>query len=188
MAERELTTKIAFVGAASVGKTTLLNELRGRHRGNPKVGFVDEVGRKFFQENPTSEADMFSFGVQARLQDLILLEEKKVHATKPEIIICDRSVLDSPVHLRAHEDYDAAEMLVERVKDWIPTYSSFVLLDATGVPFKNDKVRIEGVDTRRKIQGAFLDFFRENNFPYELLSGTVYERAARVENILNIAA
>ena len=177
--------KFALVGAACVGKTTLLNDLREASSQRPDVVFLDEVARDFFQQNPTDPSEVFSLGIQSRLQDLILEREQQAHALKPTFIICDRSVLDSPVHLKAMGDEEGANKLLERVHFWLPTYNCFFLLDPKDILYEQDKIRRESEETRNSIHQAFIDFFQQHgSIPFRVLSGSLEERLRLLQGIL----
>src|SRR3989344_6692758 len=160
--ERDIPKKIAFVGAASIGKTTLLNELREQYGHNSSIAFVDEVARAYFTKNPTEPDLVFSFDVQKSIQDRIVANEQKTYEQRPAVIFCDRSVIDAVVHLQAHKDEEGATKLLENVEDWLPTYTLFLLLDPTDVPYKTDDIRRESEDTRNHIHNSFLRFFAKN--------------------------
>lgn len=183
---KEATEKITLVGAGCVGKTTLFNGLKSLvQKPSPDTVFVDEVGRDFFQQNPTPQDKVFSLEIQMRIQDLILEREKEAHSAKPALIVCDRSVLDSAVHLKAMGDNNGSRKLLERVLFWLPTYSYFLLLDPKDVPYQQDGVRTESEETRSSIHQAFIEFFQENNIAYRLLSGTLEERLRIVRGIID---
>ena len=181
---RKRAEKIALVGAACVGKTTLFNSLREALGKRSDVVFVSEVARDFFQQNPTDPSGVFSPSVQSRLQDLILEREQQAHALEPAFIICDRSVLDCPVHLKAMGDEEGANNLLEHVRSWLPTYNCFLLLDPKDVPYQQDEVRRESEKTRNSIHETFIYFFQQHNIPFRVLSGSLEERMQIVQETL----
>lgn len=177
--------KIALVGAACVGKTTLLNSLRKTFGQRSDVVFVDEAARDFFQQNPTDPSEVFSYSIQSKLQDLILERERQAHALKPAIIICDRSVLDPPVHIEGMGDKEGASNLLEHVRFWLPTYNCFFVLNPKDVPYQQDEVRRESEETRNSIHQAFIDFFHQHDIPFRILSGSLEERIQAVQEALH---
>lgn len=174
--------KIAFIGTSCVGKTTLVDLLRGQHKGNEDVVFLEEQARLFFAQNTVS--DRFSAVTQGKIQAIILQNEQIAHAKKPKIIFYDRSVLDAVVYTRSAGDKEGSENLLREVEFWLPTYKRFLLLDPKDIPYKTDDVRKEDEETRRKFHQAFVDFFEEKQIPFELVSGTIEERLARIAEIL----
>ena len=179
--------KYAFVGAASTGKTTIFEALREEFKVNPSIIFIEESGRPYFESRPNlPENVIFSPPVQKELQEIILGKEKDAMQQNPEVIICDRSVLDSPAHLYAMGNKEGAEELLKNAELWLSTYKLILLLDPEGVPFEQDHVRRESENTRDKIHQGFLDFFARYKIPYELLSGTKEERIERVKQLISI--
>ena len=176
--------KYAFVGAACVGKTTLLEKLRTEFATRPDVAFIEESAREYFTANPTPIDQVFSFETQKRLQDMIIEREKEAHTTNPIIIFCDRSVLDSPAHVEAMGDIEGGEKLLENVRFWLPTYKLFLLLDPSDIPYRQDEVRRESEDTRNMIHQIFQEFLIRNQIPFQLLSGTIEGRVAQIKELM----
>jgi|SRR3989338_9373310 len=177
--------KIAFVGTSSVGKTSLLWEYKKRMKNNPSVAFVHEAARDFFENNPTVKK-RFAKDAQEKIQSLMLKREKKAHGSGAKIILCDRSVIDAVVYVRSTEDKEGANELFEKIRFWLPTYRKFFLLDPVDVIYKKDKIRQEDKKVRQTFHKAFLEFFQELKIPYELLSGTIEERMAKVDKLIGI--
>lgn len=186
MIERGEPIKIAFIGTSCIGKTTLLNHFRTTDLGL-RVTIVDEAARDFFQENDVP--DRFSAETQKRVQALALTREREAHANlpPPDIILCDRSVIDAVAYVKATGDEKGALQLLSDVQFWLSTYTHFLLLDPADIPYEQDEIRQEDPETRMRFHQAFLDFFAETEIPCELLSGTVEERVARIETILSAA-
>ncbi|HMH31226.1 MAG TPA: ATP-binding protein [Methylomirabilota bacterium] len=178
--------KIAFVGGPSAGKTTLFNALEQKYAENQDIAFLDEVARQFFSENIIAPEDRSKAEVQARIQDQILSKEQQALEANPKIIICDRSVIDSVVYAESRKLNKLSNELLERIKFWIPTYTTIYLLDINDVAHAKDDIRYEDSALRQKIHQAYLDFFARNNIKYELLSGTLYERIAKVNQAIKL--
>lgn len=119
------------------------------------------------------------------MQALALQQEQKAHETGATIILCDRSVIDAIIYVRAHGDRAGATELLDRVKFWLPTYKIFLLLNPADVPYQTDDVRKEDEQRRQDFHTAYLEFFEESGIPYKLLSGTLDQRITRVDEILN---
>jgi nicotinamide riboside kinase len=176
--------KTAFIGTLSVGKTTLFEELQVRLGGQQGVIFLTEVARRFFSDNPA--VIRTSTETQGKIQQQIWNLEKAAYNSNPNIIICDRSVVDPPVYAHHFGDQLGARMLIDRARGWLPTYRRLFLLDPTGVPYKVDGLRDEDMDTREKIHETFLYYLGREKIPYQLLTGTLEERIARVMQELSI--
>lgn len=173
--------KIAFVGTSCTGKTTLLEYLRLKFA-NSKVIFVEESARVFFQKHPRIRK-RFSCRTQEMIQDLVFQAEKEAHLKEAEVILCDRSVIDPIAYVLAGGDKKGAEKLFKKVSEWLVTYDKFFLLDPKDVVYCQDEVRQESEEERLKLHKAFLKLFKEKNIELELLSGTVEERAKKVEQL-----
>jgi len=168
--------KIALMGTSSAGKTTLLSVARTKF---PQAVFVDEAARDYFKENKV--VDRFCAQVQGEIQLLALSREKIAHQQNKPVIFCDRSVLDAVVYTREHGDLRGAEKLFRRVSHWLPTYTHFVLLDPTDIPYEVDEVRTESKDKRNRFHQIFLEFFDEKKIPYILLKGNIDERLEKLK-------
>lgn len=175
--------KIALVGSLSVGKTTILNILRKKYKERREIIFVDEVAREYFQKYGMRER--FSIKAQSKIQELILKREQKIHDQKPSIIICDRSVIDSVVYLKSYGDKKSSEVLLERIRLWLPTYSHFFLLSPSGWPYSKDEIRTEDQKKRRKVHLHYVHFFKKNSLPVKMLTGGLAKRLAEIEGYLN---
>ncbi len=182
-AEQRRPLKLPLVGAGGIGKTSVLEVFRGRFEKDPSVRIVDEVARDFFSQHPSIVA-RFAVEPQGKIQTLVLRKERAAESDGARIILCDRSVIDAVVYVRAQGDRIGADELLRRVEFWLPTYHRFLLLDPDGVPFENDNVRKEQETEREQIHKSFLQFFDETALPYELISGSLDERIARVEEII----
>ncbi len=184
--KKVMLNKYALVGAASTGKTTTFNALKEHYLDNPNIIFIEESGRPYFEARPNlPEHLIFSPTIQKELQGIILSREQSANEKNPEVIICDRSVLDSPAHLFAFGDIEGAEELLANVEFWLPTYQQILLLDPEGVPFEPNLGRRESEITRNKVHQGFLDFFAKYKIPYELLSGTKEERFNNVRDLIS---
>lgn len=128
--------------------------------------------------------DRFSADAQGRVQALALKNEQDAHNSGAKVILCDRSVIDAVVYVRAHGDRKGADKLLQGVEFWLPTYHKFLLLNPADVLYQSDDVRQEDEQVRQGFHSAFLEFFEESGIPFELLSGTREERITRVDEII----
>jgi nicotinamide riboside kinase len=183
MPEKITPHKIAFVGTSCIGKTALLEVFSQRRAETPTIAIIPEAARDFFLA--TTVEDRFSADTQGRIQALALQREQEAHSNGADIILCDRSVIDAVVYTEAHGDPEGAVALLERVEFWLPTYNSFLLLDPADIPYQTDDVRTESAAKRQEFHEAFLVFFKKTGIPYQLLSGTIDERVATIEALLN---
>ncbi len=170
--EREY-EKFALIGTSCVGKTTLLLRLNNifiERSSDKKTVMVPEAARRYFEVNKVRKP--FSFYHQSRIQQLAKKLEQKVLDKNPDIIICDRSVLDAAVYVHAMGAIDKMELLLHRVENWLGTYSYFFLLDPSDIPFKNDEVRREDIGMRQKFHDSFLFVLSQTTLPWRIISGS----------------
>ncbi len=173
--------KLALVGASSTGKTTLLTLLEKQHRDNSDIAFVHEGARQILSEQAPSEP--FTLSVQERILERVLQNEQLAVEKNPRLIVTDTSALEVMFYTKVAGDEKGAAMLYKKVKDYIPTYTKFLLLNRADVPFLNDEVRQESKETRDKIHEMLLAFYQEHHLPYEIIQGTIAERQKQLNNI-----
>lgn len=176
------TTKIAIVGASSTGKTTLLNSLQNMYQDTTSVAFVHESAREFFKRNTVPER--FSLPVQEQILELVLENEKNAQATNPQVIVTDTSALEVMFYTTVHGDLEGSKKLHQKLKPWIPTYTKFFLMNPDDVTFVNDEIRQESKETRDKVHKLMIDYYRQENLPFELVSGSVFERQKRMQDVI----
>ncbi|NOT09831.1 MAG: ATP-binding protein [Gemmatimonadales bacterium] len=132
--------KLAFIGAHGVGKTTLCFDLASRiKRLDRAVDIVKEVARSCplpINRDTTLEAQAWILHTQ--------IAEEIAAASRYEIVICDRSVLDNYAYL-AHSagprpEYDAV------VREWVTTYDGL---------FKVPVLQAPSYDGMRDVSGDF---------------------------------
>lgn len=176
------TKKFALIGTSSVGKTTLLKKLEKKLTASKKsIVFVQEAARYYFERKNVRKP--FSSKNQSNIQKLAKRFEKKAHKENPDIIICDRSVLDAVAYVRTFDKTDEWKKLLEKVSDWLKTYDHFFLLDPEGVSYKTDKIRKEEKKIRSAFHKSFVELLSELKLPYTLISG---DKKERVEKMLDI--
>jgi len=176
--------KIALVGTCCSGKTTIFEGLRRAHRDNSKIIFVTEAARKVFAVNPALQKDHFSLNAQRAVQRQAIKSEKKALRKKPEVIICDRSVVDSIVYLHSTGRKDEVDILFEEMAHWIPSYDRFILFDPRDIPYSQDEIRNEPPEKRLALHTAYQEFFAAKKIPYSLLSGSQATRLRKIKKII----
>lgn len=169
--------KYALIGTSCVGKTTLLSQIKAFLNANDprlKIALVPEAARIYFSQRSVS--DPFLYVHQKNIQDLVIEFEEEAKQTFPDIILCDRSVIDAAAYIKATHDEKGCKALVENVSQWLLTYTHFFLLDPKGVPYKTDDIRKESLQARDTFHRGFLEVFQTHPLPYSLISGTLDER------------
>lgn len=170
--------KYVFVGAQSTGKTTLTEKSKIIFRDYPTVKVLDEAARIFFDQRP-NHTDR-SYRTQLEIQNFALDRERQLYTPSTDIIIADRSVVD-PIVLSTIWDPEHTQLLHNNVADWLTTYKLFFILDLNGVPSEEGEHRQETPEERQKIQKTLIDYFIANKLRYELISGSLDERVAKVK-------
>ena len=173
--------KVAFVGAQSVGKTTLTNIFREKFSEDSSVFVLEEGARLFFEQNP--HITDRSFQTQQAIQDFVLAREKAVTGPQIKLIITDRSVIDPIVLAGIWDTRENAYKLQKNVTSWLSTYSLFIVLDPVGVPSIPDPYRKETPEERLIIHEAFQSFCESARLPYLVVSGSLAQRVEKVTKI-----
>lgn len=175
--------KLALVGGSSTGKTTLFNKLSEEHKNDKRIAFVHESARQFFNENQVDTP--FDYKNQERILDLALLNEKLAAETNPKIILTDTSALEVIFYTRVLGNEKGAKHLEDQLKEYVKTYSKFLVMNKDDVTFKNDEIRREDQKTRDTIHAMLLEFYHTNHLPFALVSGTILDRQKKVNDIIN---
>ncbi len=176
--------KIALVGATCTGKTTILNALKEKFVHQNDIKFIDEGARAFYEMHPRIK-DRGSWRTQAKIRDWVVEDEVRIESQEPKVIICDRSVLDSVIYLNAYQNYDNANKMLNSIRQHLSSYNEYVMLDPKDVSYKKDSIRTESPEFRMKVHELFLDYFKENNIRYTLLSGTLDQKINYLTKIIN---
>jgi predicted ATPase len=178
--------KFAIVGTSCVGKTTLINKLENHLQLNyaeKQIAIVPEAARYYFENKNVSKP--FSYFHQSRIQNLAMKLEQQIEKNTPDIIVCDRSVLDAIAYIKAQGTQHETEKLIKKVHTWLSTYTHFFLLDPVGIDYKTDSIRKELAKTRNSFHIAFLEVLQNLALPYTLVSGTELERFNKIEKLIN---
>lgn len=126
----------------------------------------------------------FSYINQRNVQNFAKTLEEEAHKKESNIIICDRSVLDSIAYIKALGTEKEGEKLYKRMKNWITTYNHFFLLDPVGIVYKMDVIRKEDKHTRNIFHQSFLRLLQDYKLPFTLISGTKKRRVDRIASII----
>ena len=84
-------------------------------------------------------------------------------------------------------DREGSQELLQAVEFWLPTYTEFLLLDPTDVPYVKDPIRLENEELRQRNHEAYLELFASKRIPYQLVGGTLAERLQKVSTFLQSA-
>lgn len=182
----KLPKKFALIGTSCVGKTTILNLLPKKLQEvfpNKKIVVVEEAARLYFSMRKTKNP--FSHHHQKNIQFLAKKLERKTLKQFPDIVICDRSVIDAIAYRHAVSKMDKKlQFLIKRIKPWLSSYHHFFLLDPNGVPYKTDNIRQESLNTRMHFHDSFVSVLSMLPISYTLISDLTVEK--RVQSIVRI--
>lgn len=177
--------KFALIGTSCVGKTTLLykleKKLQNKYR-NRKIITVQEAARYYFEKRKVRKP--FSYHNQSQIQTLAKKFEKKAETQKPDIILCDRSVLDAIAYIKTMGTRTEVEKLIKKAKKWLMTYNHFFLLNPIGVHYQIDSVRKEDIQLRKAFHTSFVHLLRDLSLPYTLISGSKKQRINKISDII----
>lgn len=173
--------KIAFTGAQSTGKTTLLNELKTDYNYRTFT-FIDEITRRM-----TKHGLQINEGGDSMTQLLIMNSHLK-NILKEDVIM-DRCVLDGVVYTRYL--YDKGQ-----VSEWVMDYAEkifqliieqydYIFYLVPEFDIKDDGVRSIDNDFRNQIVKIFNDYILQCEVPVIKLTGTIEERIKQVKETIN---
>lgn len=177
--------KIAIVGPASVGKTTITETYRRRFEFNSDVVVLGEGAELFFARNSgIPKESIHAVAIQKELQDFVLGREREAYKHGVRFIITDRSVIDPAVYTRFSGDMSGSKELLNGIVSWIPTYTEFLLPDPADVPYEVGPYRKETSQERFAIHSLFITVLTENNLPYEVVSGSRQNRIRIIDSVI----
>ncbi len=177
--------KFALIGTSCVGKTTLLLELEQvlqKTYHDKKIVVVQEAARYYFEKRKVNNP--FSYISQSNIQSLVKKFEQNAQLQEPDMIICDRSVVDSIAYSQAKGTRKDVEKLYDKARKWLVTYDHFFLLDPAGIAYQTDEVRKESAETREAFHQSFLSLLEELMLPYTLISGNKKQRIKKMTEII----
>jgi nicotinamide riboside kinase len=181
--------KLVICGGISVGKTTVINCTkavfdvlnpmdRTLMNPGPKVGFVPEAAWDIFALEPELDRTAYSTDLKI-IQRVKQLEQLTSRQQGTEVLVCDRSVLDTIVfsltHMGGHTD-----RLMKEFEDHIYGYSKFLLFDPENVPYVSTDIRIEGRDFRTELHKNFQILLTHYGVDWEIVKGPVSQRVLKV--------
>jgi len=178
--------KFALIGTSCVGKTTLLFELERllkKKYKRKKIMIVPEAARYYFEKRKTLKP--FSYMHQRNIQEIARDFEERVEKQNPDIIICDRSVLDAVAYVKTMGTKEKTKKLLSKERKWLATYRHFFLLNPEGIRYEMDFIRKEDSETREAFHVSFLSLLQHLNLPYTLVSGNGKQRLKKIEKIIS---
>jgi len=171
--------KIAFTGAQSTGKTTLLNEVKYIL---PDYSFIDEITRSV-----VSDDIKINEGGTDKTQMLIMKSHFKNSLISNTVM--DRCALDGVVYTRylynrgqvTEEMMDYAEQVFESIID---TYTHIFYL-VPEFDIVDDGVRSIDIDFRNQVVDLFNKYIEECEVPIIRITGNLQERVTQIKEAIN---
>ena len=173
--------KIAFTGAQSTGKTTLLNRLKHDPMFNLEFEFIDEITRRM-----TKKGLKINEGGDDMTQLLIM--NSHIKNSLIDNVIVDRCVLDGLVYT----DWMCRK---GKVQQWVLEYADnvfkmligrydhiFYLVPEFGI--EDDGVRSTDIDFRNEIVILFEKYIKAWDIPVIKLTGTVEQRLNKIKETI----
>lgn len=166
-----MTRRVAIVGAASAGKSTLAARLAARHG----TVWVPEYLREFVDTHGRMPQAQDQF-VIARTQ---VEREQAALARASGYLFCDTTPLMTAVYSRHYFGGidDALEQLVRRC------HYDVTLVCASDIPWEPDGMR-ETLDQCAIIAGLLFDELDKRNIAYTLVAGDAAQRLLKAEQAL----
>jgi len=174
--------KIAFTGAQSTGKTTLLNRLKHDPMFNLEFDFRDEITRRMQKKG-------LSINEGGNDITQLLIMNSHIKNTLIDNVIMDRCALDGLIYT----DWMYGK---KKVEQWVIEYAENVfnlLIDrydyifylAPEFDIEDDGVRSTDIDFRNEIVDLFDHYINLYKIPVIKLTGTVEQRLNKIKETIN---
>lgn len=185
-----LPPKIVITGTHGTGKSTLVAALAEHYRAQGlRVEIKREFGRRYVDY--TGDAKRLQPGASNPARQIISLfhdvqEEYRAMAAKPDIVICDRGVVDSLTYsLAVGEVYDAVDMAFTRelINGHVNTYDLVIRVPVEfAMPY--DGVRPADIAFQTFIDAEMQKEWRDAGANLHTVQGTVEQRVAQVAGMV----
>ena len=174
--------RIAFTGAHSTGKTTLLNELKNDKQFNLEYEFIDEITRRMTKKGlkiNESGGDMTQ----------LLIMNSHISNILNEKCIMDRCALDGVVYTRCM--YEKGQ-----ISDWVMDFAEnvftriienydYIFYLSPEFDMEDDGVRSIEEGFQKRIVKLFEDYILECEVPVIHLTGSVQNRIKQLKETIN---
>tara|TARA_R110000851_G_scaffold31214_3_gene84579 strand:+ start:78 stop:608 length:531 start_codon:yes stop_codon:yes gene_type:complete len=174
--------KIAFTGAHSTGKTTLLNELKGDKDFSLEYTFIDEITRRMTKK-----------GLQINeagndMTQLLIMNSHVSNILKSNSVM-DRCALDGVVYTRyMYEQGKVSDWVMdfaEKVHEKIIGKYDYIFYLTPEFDMEDDGVRSVNKGFQSRVVALFEDYILQCEIPVIHISGTVQERIKQIKEKIN---
>lgn len=186
----KLPPKIVITGTHGTGKSTLVAAVAAHYRAQGlKVEIAQEFGRRYVEY--TGDARRLQPGASNPARQIISLfhdvqEEYRAMAAGPDIVICDRGVVDSLTYsLAVGETYDQVDMAFTRdlINSHVKTYDLVIRLPVE-FPMPYDGVRPADIAFQQFIDTEMDKEWRDAGARPVTVTGTVAQRVAQAAGMI----
>jgi thymidylate synthase len=187
------TIKIALTGAHGTGKTTVINALEARcAERNISVEVVREIPRLICEsvDDPTFfRQQSNTFAKQSLLLQGQIQAELRAITSSPELILCDRALLDHWIytthfHRSALDRPNVIEAYASMVVQHCSTYDMIFYIPVEFSPV-DDGVREADLEFQEAIDRGIRAFLQTHRLKFVAIRGTVEERSATVLDFID---
>ena len=162
-----MTIKYAFSGSHSVGKTfaalKLARDLKTEHP-NMSVGMIQEVARHCpfpINTDATDESALWIFSEQIR--------KELDYSTKYDILVCDRSIMDTVAYARINKCKYAGPMF-QVAEKFVESYDKIIFMTIENNNFLfDDGVRSIDPEFRRLVEEELVRMYNSINVDIEYI-------------------
>lgn len=165
--------RVVLIGAESVGKTTLCEQLAEHYA----TVWVAEYGREHWerkiaeQKTPAGETPAWSDDEFVHIAEEQQRRENEAAARANRVLICDTNAFATATWFERYAGTRHPEVDAIGARDIADLY----LIPSPDVPFTQDGVR-DGENIRGWMHARFLELIRANGTPYVLITGPWEER------------
>lgn len=174
--------KIAFTGAQSTGKTTLLESLKGNDTYKYEYEFIDEITRRMVKKGLKINEE------GSDTTQLLIMNEHIKNLLYPNVIM-DRCMLDGVVYTRwLYEKGNVSKWVWEYAQNVFEKYINrydYIFYLTPEFKIVDDGVRSIDTTFRDEIADLFEQYITLFSIPVISLSGSVEERLQKVYTIIN---
>ena len=174
--------KIAFTGAHSTGKTTLLNELKGDKDFSLEYTFIDEITRRMTKK-----------GLQINeagndMTQLLIMNSHVSNILKSNSVM-DRCALDGVVYTRyMYEQGKISDWVMdfaEKVHEKIIDKYDYIFYLTPEFGIEDDGVRSVNEGFQKRVATLFEDYILQCEIPVTHITGSVQERVKQIKEKIN---
>ncbi len=182
--------KIAIIGTHGAGKTTLSYLMAAAYKKiGTNVKIVQEVARSCpypLNEGMSREACLWIYHEHVK-KELDAIQ-------KHDIVICDRSALDSFMYAKAQNCYDYTDrginLCFESASHWMKTYDQIIYVKPGKIKPMEDGVRSVDLEFQRRVAEQFNEWFLNNSTVIksaELDADAIFDQENLMERLLEKA-